>query len=339
MKIVLATDAWVPQINGVVTTLLNVTQIMKERGHEVHVLHPGKFKVLPFRLYPDVDFVWNTWAVGSAIKKLDPDAVHIATEGPIGVAARLHCEEHKLNYSSSFHTKFAEYIKSILPFIPLSWPYGYLRWLHNKAGCILVTNQQMKQELTSWGFNQDKMRVWTRGADITLFHPNKYDRFIYQGLKRPILFYLGRVSREKNIEAFCELKAPGTKVIIGDGPIRKQLEKQYPEIVFVGMKHGDELARYIASGDVFVFPSLWDTFGVVMIEANACGVPIASFPATGPNEYILDMINGYIDPDLDYAVTRALETSRETCREHVEQNYTWDRCADIFYQALQPVRI
>jgi glycosyltransferase involved in cell wall biosynthesis len=335
MKILIATDAYTPQINGVVTTLTNTAKVLIEQGHSVSFIEPSHFKIIPFKLYPDVDFAWNVWTIGKMIAEQQPDTIHIATEGPIGIATRIYCEAHRLNYTTSYHTKFPEYMKKILKFIPIHIPYTYVRWFHNKSRATLVTNEDMKQELKSWGFNEDRLKVWTRGADLELFHPSRRSDTIFQGLPRPIIFYFGRVSREKNIEDFCKIKAY-TKVVIGDGPFRGYLEKTYPDIIFTGMKIGIELAQYVASGDVFVFPSTWDTFGVVMIEANACGVPIAAYPVTGPRDFIKNGVNGYLSTNLELAIEEALKVPRASCRDYVEKYYTWEQCANIFLKTAHP---
>lgn len=335
MKILIATDAWHPQVNGVVQTLDNTKKILEGRGVEVSVLSPQDFKVtFPLPGYNEIRLIANPFAVGAKIWKRKPNAIHIATEGPIGIAARMYCVRNNIPFTTSYHTKFPEFIHARLPFIKEEWVYKFMRWFHKPSKTILVTTPSMQRELWAKNFTAP-LKVWTRGADLTLFHPHKFlinhDPSIY------VFTYVGRLSVEKNIDAFLDLKNdfPNASFnVVGDGPDRERLEEKYKHAFFAGVLRGEELARFYARSHVFVFPSKTDTFGIVMIEANASGTPVAAYPVTGPIDYVESGINGYLSEDLKTAIERALEVPREHCREFVEKNYSWDKCADIFYDTV-----
>ncbi|MGZ8219627.1 glycosyltransferase family 4 protein, partial [Methylomagnum sp.] len=293
MKLALITDAWSPQINGVVTTLRTTCEQFRAAGHEVETITPDQFRNWPCPSYPEIRLALGCGGkLRARLDALWPDAIHIATEGPLGLAARNYCRQRGLPFTTSFHTRFAEYV-NLRTGVPLGWGYGLLRWFHNGAERTLAATPALRDELQSRGFKNPVL--WSRGVDTDLFKPYGKD-FLPDA--RPVLVYVGRVSVEKNIEAFLGLDLPGAKLVIGDGPQREELERKYPAARFVGYKHGEELARHIAAADAFVFPSLTDTFGLVMLEALACGVPVAAFPVRGPLDVILDERVGCLDADL-----------------------------------------
>ncbi len=310
-RIALVTDAWHPQINGVVTTLRHTVHELKQLGHEVQVIHPGQFRTTPLPSYPEIRVALRP---GPRLRRLldtfAPQAIHIATEGPLGLAARRYCRRHGLCFTTSLHTRFPEYVRLRLPFVPLSVGYAFLRWFHGAATRTLVSNPMMAEEMTEHGIAN--LALWSRGADTELFRPD--DAFLLEG-KRPIFMYVGRVAPEKNIEAFLSLELPGTKYVIGGGPSLESLRRRYPEVHFTGYRIGRELARHIAAADVFVFPSRTDTFGLVMLEAMACGVPVAAYPVAGPNAVVIDGETGCLDENLQRAALRALKLDRRRCRE------------------------
>lgn len=333
MKILIVTDAAAPQINGVVRTLEEVAAQIKVLGHEVDFLTFDEFKTFSVSIYPELKLSWNIWNFGNIIKTKSFDTIHIATEGPLGFAARLYCRKHKIKFTSSYHTKMPEYINKFLPFIPQSLVYAYLRWLHKPSTSILVTTQSMKNELIQHKF-KNNLVVWSRGVNFDIFNPErKSTPPPFTNVK--MLLYVGRLSQEKNIEAFLNLYIPNTvKVIIGDGPERVKLQKEH-QAVFLGYKSGSELAKWMANADVFVFPSKTDTFGIVMIEAAACGTPIAAYPVTGPIDFVQQNVNGYLDNDLKTAVLNALKVNRTICYQHIKNNYSWIKCAKILIEESQ----
>lgn len=339
MKILIVTDAWFPQVNGVVTTLSTTEKELTDLGHDVVILHPGYegLKTFPLPSYPEIRMPWNVWRVGKIIKKIRPDAIHIATEGTLGLAARTFCYRKRIPITSSYHTKYPEYIKERLPFIPLSWGYKFMRWVHRDSRAVLVTTETMKKELDAWSLNPNLV-IWSRGVDADTFNPAERTRTKIDIDGIPRLVYVGRVSVEKNIEAFLNIDDMlGDKVVVGDGPQRKELEKNYPNVKWLGYKKGKELAKEYANADVFVFPSLTDTFGLVMIEANACGTPVAAYPVAGPIDIVVEGINGSLDKDLEAAVTSALKIDREGVRTHTVDTYSWAKSTHIFFSKLVPI--
>jgi glycosyltransferase involved in cell wall biosynthesis len=277
MKIALISDAWSPQINGVVTTLQTTCERLRGKGHSVETITPDQFRTWPCPSYPEIRLAFGCGPkLRARLDDFQPDAIHIATEAPLGLAARAYCKRRNLPFTTSFHTRFAEYVQ-MRTGLPLSWGYAFLRWFHNGGERMMTATPGLVEELKSRGFKNPVL--WARGVDTELFRPRDRD---FLDVPRPVLLYTGRVAVEKNIEAFLRLKTPGTKVVVGDGPQREELERKYPAVRFVGYKHGEELARHMAAADVFVFPSLTDTFGLVMLEALACGVPVAAFPVQGP---------------------------------------------------------
>jgi len=337
-RIMLVTDAWEPQMNGVVRTLSRTLAECRKVGHEVEVIHPGLgYKTFPLPTYPEIKLAMGARKdIARRFKEFEPEAIHIATEGPLGQAARAICKKWKLPFTTSYHTKFPEYVNARFPFIPLSAGYAFMRWFHNAGGGMMVTTPSMAEDLIKRGFKN--ITPWARGVDIELFNPDKRKmdgEDIFEGLARPIWVNVGRIAVEKNIETFLELDLPGTKVIVGDGPQKADLEKKYPEAVFTGPKFDVELARHFADADVFVFPSLTDTFGLVNLEAMACGTPVAAFPAHGPKDIIPGSGGGFINEDLQKACMDCLEIEREAPRAHAEK-HSWAQCAQDFVRNLQP---
>jgi len=336
MRLTLLTDAWSPQVNGVVTTWTQVVRRLRERGHEVLVVHPALFRTVPLPKYADIRLaVLPSRRLGLLLNEFKPDAVHIPTEGPIGLAGRWYCRRRRIPFTTSFHTHFAKYGRQYFH-VPASLSYRAMRWFHGGARCTLVPTASVKRELEGQKFDAGRLIVWTRGVDTELFRPRPGDTAtasLYAGLPRPVLVYCGRVAREKNIEAFLDLAAAGSKVLIGDGPARRSLEQKYSMARFVGMRHGEDLARHIAAGDVFVFPSRTDTFGVVMLEAMACGLPVAAYPVTGPVDVVRHGVSGALDDDLGVAVRNALALDPAAARAHAME-FSWDRCVDVLLDHL-----
>lgn len=330
IKLAIVTDAWLPQVNGVVTTLGKTKEYAEKAGHQVHVIHPGPCKTMACPTYPEIRLALNARSyVKREFEEYQPSHVHIATEGPLGFYARRYCLKQQLAFTTSYHTQFPEYIKERFP-IPLGISYKFFKSFHSKATRTMVGTPYMKQLLEERGFNN--IALWSRGVDHAIFKPGKKDIFSHE---YPIWVYVGRVAVEKNIEAFLKLSLPGTKIVIGDGPAKEKLEKIYPDTIFVGYKFGKELAEHIASCDVFVFPSLTDTFGVVMIEAMACGLPVAAFPVTGPRDIVQDGVTGCLHSDLQQAALSALDLNPADCIAQA-QEYTWEKATHQFINNLTP---
>ena len=331
MRICIVTDAWHPQTNGVVRTLNTTRGVLVAQGHEVRVIEPGMFRNFPCPTYPEIRLAWRPGkAIADKLRTFRPHYVHIATEGPLGMAARSYCLQHGWPYTTSYHTQFPEYLRARAP-IPLSMSYAWLRRFHGAAARTMVATPSMQNQLESRGFT--KLARWSRGVDVELFRPTD-ERIV--DLPRPISLYLGRVAVEKNIEDFLKLDLPGTKLIIGDGPERVELERKYPQAVFVGYKFGKELAAHVAAADVFVFPSRTDTFGLVLLEAMACGVPVAAYPVTGPIDVVNVGVTGMLSEDLRSATLAALQMDRQACRDQALQ-YTWEKATQQFYGNLEQI--
>ena len=327
MKILIVTDAWYPQVNGVCRTLKNLGDELKKIGHQVEYIEPNQFFTVPMPKYNEIKLSLNVWPrVGKLISKANADIIHIATEGPIGIFAKRYCVKNKLKFTTSYHTQFDKYLKLYYPYLPIKLAQKFLKGFHSKAEKILVTTQSMKDELQEIGFDKDKMVVWTRGANHGAFQKPKKINLEY---KRPIYLYVGRVSIEKNIRAFLDLDLEGTKLIVGKGPDLDKLKKEYPEAKFKGERTNGELASYFASSDVFVFPSKTDTFGIVIIEALKCGLPVAAYPVAGPKDIFNGTNIGSLNNDLKKAALEALKSDRSACIEHAKK-YTWENCAKIF---------
>jgi glycosyltransferase involved in cell wall biosynthesis len=336
MRILIATDAWHPQVNGVVRTLTSLAASAKGLGADIEFLTPDGFPSVGVPTYPGLRLALpNRREIARRIEAAQPDALHIATEGPIGWAARAYCRRRDLAFTTSYTTRFPEYI-SVRTGIPDRVGYAVMRQFHAASSMIMVATDSLRQELAGRGFR--KLGAWTRGVDTNLFSP---DEPAILDLPRPIFMTMGRVAIEKNIEAFLSLDLPGSKVVVGDGPQRAMLEQKYSDVAFLGEKKGNDLSSHLAAADVFVFPSLTDTFGVVQLEALACGTPVAAFPVTGPLDVIADRPIGAIDSDLRAACMRALEMSRETCRNFALER-SWENSARQFLgnlTALQPSRV
>ncbi len=332
MIFTLVTDAWSPQVNGVVRTWQQVTEQFERWGHRVEVIHPGQFRTIAAPRYPEIRLALGAKrGVHRRLDDLSPDAIHIATEGPLGQAARKYCLKRGLAFTTSYHTQFPMYLRRYFG-IPQGFSYRFIRWFHGPARAVLVPTATVARELEARGLGNTV--VWRRGVDTDVFKPepaHDYD------LPRPIFLYAGRVAIEKNIEAFLELDLPGSKVVVGDGPPREALAKRYPEVHFAGYKFGEELAAHYAGADVFVFPSKTDTYGVVMLEANACGLPVAAYPVTGPIDVVQQGKTGYVDKDLAAAARRALDLEPAECLAFARAN-SWEACARVVLDHLAPLR-
>ena len=333
MKIALVSDAWRPQVNGVVRTLATVAGELAAMGHEIDPITPDRFLTLPCPTYPEIRLALAPrWCVARLLDKSKPDAIHIATEGPLGVAARSYCLSRGLAFTTAYHTRFPEYVAARL-FVPLRWTYAWLRRFHAPSRSIMVAAPSIARELRERGFRN--IRPWTRGVDSDLFQPER--RAELPELPRPIFLTVGRIAVEKNLRAFLDIDLPGTKLVVGDGPQLEELQRKHPEVRFVGRKEGAELARLYASADVFVFPSLTDTFGLVLLEALASGLPVAAFPVPGPMDVIGDAPVGRLDRDLRKAALACLEFSRAACREHALR-FSWRNSAQQFLDNLAPAK-
>jgi glycosyltransferase involved in cell wall biosynthesis len=329
MRILIATDAWYPQVNGVVHTLVSVAQALERMGVEVSFLTPDGIPSIPLPTYPDIRLALpSARAIARRIDAVAPDVIHIATEGPIGHLVRRHCLKHRRGFTTSFHTRFADYAAARWP-IPRSLSWSWLRWFHNAGRVTMASTDSLTQELMARGFR--KLGRWPRGVDTNLFQPRTGSDL---GLPRPVFLTVGRLAVEKNIEAFLALDLPGSKVVVGDGPARQDLAQRYPSAVFLGTKKGHELAHVYASADVFVFPSRTDTFGLVLLEALASGLPIAGFPVDSNRDVIAGAPVAVLDDDLRSACLQSLNLSRAACRSYAK-TMTWDESARCFLNNLK----
>ena len=329
MKIAIVTDAWYPQTNGVVTTLNRTGECLRQMGHEVVYVTPKEFKTVPLPTYPEIRLsLFPSAKLTRMLDAFEPEAIHIATEGPLGAAAKKYCIRRKLKFTTAYHTQFPQYVRLRLP-IPIAISYAVLRRFHRQAQRTLVPTESLRQELLKWGFNN--VVIWSRGVDVELFKPQG-KQFLQS--PRPISMFVGRVAVEKNIEAFLSLKIPGTKYVVGDGPDLQALCDKYPHVKFIGFKYGEELSQYISAADVFVFPSRTDTFGLVMLEAMACGVPVAAYPVTGPIDVVQQGVTGILDEDLAKAVHKALQLSPADARRYAEE-HSWMAATREFYSHLE----
>jgi glycosyltransferase involved in cell wall biosynthesis len=333
MHILIVTDAWPPQVNGVVRTLQTTGAKLRQRGHKVSYITPEGRRNWPMPGYAEIELSFaGAHKIGAEIDAMKPDCIHIATEGPLGWAARRACLRRKIPFTTSFHTRFAEYAAARVP-IPATAPFFWsiLRRFHKHSQAVMTPSLTVSKVLEGHGFTN--VKTWTRGVDHSIF--TLWDRD-YFDVARPIMILSGRVIIDKNIEAFLKLDLPGTKIIVGDGPDRKMLETKYPNAVFTGFLHETTYARAIASADVFVFPSRTDTFGLVMIEAMACGTPVAAFNVSSPIDVVEQNVTGALDADLGFAITQALNLNRSKVHE-AAQKFTWERTAEMFESWLVPV--
>ena len=327
MKICIVTDAWRPQVNGVAITLANLIAAGEKLGHEFVVIGPDQLPTIAAPSYPEIRLALTSpKAVGELIRKQRPDHIHIATEGPLGFAASYWAPRNGEIFTTSYHTRFPEYVEARWP-IPAAWSYAALRIFHEGGAGLMVATQTLADDLFARGFQRPML--WPRGVDETLFRPMEDVPADLQHLPRPFFVNCGRLAPEKNVEAFLALDLPGSKIVIGDGPSRASLQEKYPETYFTGVKSRQELAPYYSAADVFVFPSRTDTFGNVMLEALACGAPVAAFPVPGPIDVVTDRRIGVLDEDLRAACLNALKLSRQDCRAHALR-YTWPESARIF---------
>lgn len=325
MKTILViTDNTRDQVNGVVTTFNNLDRLANEDGYQIVYLDPDSFYSVRAPKYPEVKLA-VPFGIGKKIKAINPDYIHIATEGPIGFAAKLWLDKQKYRYNTSYHTKFPEFVKKIYN-MPERITYAYLRWFHKHSGVVLTTTQTMVDELKQHGFGNNII-PWTRGVDRSIFYPREHNESF-------ILLNVGRVSKEKGLDDFCSLQYPNsTKIVVGDGPYRGELEDRYPDVQFVGVKKGAELAEFYAAASVFVFPSKEDTFGIVMIESMACGTPVAAYDVTGPKDVIEQHNTGCMDTNLSVAIDNCLSLDRNMVYEN-SKKWTWENCWLIFKHNL-----
>lgn len=331
MKILIVTDAWEPQVNGVVRTLKQTRMELEKMGHQVFMITPLEFRTIPCPTYPDISLsILPGKKVAQIIKRISPDAIHIATEGPLGMSARSYALKNKLPFSTAYHTRFPEYVQARTG-IPLSWTYKFLNWFHGPSQAVMAPTIVVKDDLEKYGFTN--VALWTRGVDLDVF---KFQESKVLNTTRPIFLYVGRVAIEKNIEAFLELDLPGSKWVVGDGPALEGIRKKYPEVNYLGVLNQPELAKVYAAADVFVFPSKTDTFGLVLLEAMASGLPVAAYPVTGPIDVLGDSKAGALNNDLRQACLDAISIPRETARAHAEK-FSWEAASEQFLHHLKPV--
>lgn len=307
MRVLIVSDAWLPQVNGVVTCLQALVAELQGLGHQVKLLTPQDFRHLPCPSYPEIALAWDLWRVGPAIRAFAPDMVHLATEGPLGWAARCWLDRRGLAFTSAIHTHFPQYVTTRWPWLPLSWGYAWLRAFHRPSQAVLVSTERMAAEFGQWGLSN--LQLWRKGVNTRLFQPP---------LERtesspPVFLYVGRVAPEKNIGAFLDLDLPGSKRVVGDGPQRAELQARYPQVEFLGYRQGAALAEAYGAANVLVFPSRTDTYGLVMLEALACGTPVAAFPVAGPLDVLTADVSGVMNEDLREACLAAMSLPREAC--------------------------
>ena len=333
MRIMIVTDAWEPQVNGVVRTLKQTMDELQKMGHTVGIITPNAFKTIPCPTYPDISLsILPRRGVVEQMKAFAPDAIHIATEGPLGLAARSYALKHGLPFTTAYHTRFPEYVHARTR-IPLAWTYRFLKWFHGPSVAVMAPTQVVKNDLEKYGF--DNVVIWSRGVDLEIFKPQPSKVL---NSAHPIFLYVGRVAVEKNIEAFLEIDLPGSKWVVGDGPALKEIKEKYPLVNYLGVLNQYQLAEVYAAADVFVFPSKTDTFGLVLLEAMACGLPVAAYPVTGPIDVLGNSSAGVMHEDLRIACMEALRIPRETARAHAEE-FSWKAASEQFAHHLKPVAI
>jgi glycosyltransferase involved in cell wall biosynthesis len=325
-KILIISDAWEPQVNGVVRTLQSIISNLKKMNLQVDLITPNMFKTFKAPGYPEIDIAIPDSQIDNVIMSGDHDYIHIATEGPLGLFARRACKKYKKKFTTSYHTKFPEYLQRYFK-IPTWLTYPYFKWFHNGGNGVFCATPSLIKELRDKKFKN--IIPWTRGVDLSLFKPK--NKFVPN--KPPILLYVGRVSKEKNIEAFLDIDIESTKIVVGSGPELEKLKRIYPEVNFVGEKKGENLVWYYQNADCFVFPSKSDTFGLVIIEALACGCPVAAYPVTGPVDILTDKTGAMFMSSLSLAVKNALKRNRKDCVEEAKK-YTWENTTRIFLQGL-----
>jgi glycosyltransferase involved in cell wall biosynthesis len=332
MKVAIVTDAWRPQTNGVVTTLTRTAECLSALGHDVAMMTPEGLRTIPCPTYPEIRLaLFQGRRVARWLEREHPDALHIATEGPLGLAARNAALRQGLRFTTSYHTQFPQYLRARYP-LPESCSYGLLRRFHGAAQRTMVGTKEVRRDLRRHGFRN--LVYWSRGVDTTLFRPRPEVRLPWPG---PILIYVGRVAVEKSIEDFCRAQVAGTKLIVGDGPALADLRRRYPEVVFTGFKYGEELASLFAGADCFVFPSRTDTFGLVMLEAMASGLPVAAYPVTGPIDVVREGVTGCLRNDLGEAIEGALRLERAPARAQALE-YRWENATRQFLGNLVEAR-
>ncbi len=342
MKVLIISDAWHPQVNGVVRTYEYLRKELKAAGHTVEVIGPADFAAsIPMPFYPEIKLVIRPYRrLMRIIRDVQPDKIHIATEGPLGWAARKYCRKHNVAYTTSFHTQFPDYVAKRFAWLipPLynavhRYAIKIVQNFHAHSKTVMVATKSLEEQLQAWEF-QAPIKYLSRGVDFTYFYPSEQTSLTE--LKKPVALYVGRIAIEKNLEAFLDMPWSGSKILVGDGPIRAELEAKYPNALFVGKKSGKELGDYYRASDVFVFPSKTDTFGIVLIEALACGVPVAAYNVMGPKDIITSPNLGILTEDnLAHAAQQALETGRPTyCADHVKKHYSWQHAGQQFIDAL-----
>ena len=331
MKIMIVSDAWEPQVNGVVRTLKSTRRELQAMGHEVEMLTPLEFNTIPCPTYPEIRLsIFPGRKVRERIAQFAPEALHIATEGPLCMAARAYAIKKELNFTTAYHTRFPEYVQPRFG-IPLAVTYKFLHWFHGAGRAVLVPTPVVQRDLEKYGFTN--VVQWSRGVDLDIFVPQPSNVL---DTEPPIFLYVGRVAVEKNVEAFLKLDLPGSKWVAGEGPALNELRTKYPNVNYLGVLNQQELAKVYAAANVFVFPSKTDTFGLVLFEAMACGLPVAAYPVTGPIDVIGDSTAGALHDDLRIACLNALNISRETARAHAER-FSWRAASEQFLNHLRPI--
>jgi len=327
LRVLTVTDAWHPQVNGVVRTIEATYRELRQAGHDCDVITPLEFATVPCPGYGEIRLSLLPYRnVARRIDQSAPDVIHVATEGPLGQAARRYCVRHNVPFTTAYHTRFPQYLKAMFG-TPERWVYRFLRWFHAPAWRVLTPTAEVERELAAWGIQH--VARWTRGVDLDVFRPRGDPSPLVEGLARPRFLYVGRVSVEKNIEAFLKLDLPGSKIVAGVGPALELLGRRFPDVRFVGVLDREALAQLYSSVEAFVFPSLTDTFGLVMLEALACGTPVAAFPVQGPIDVVGDSDAAALDTELRRAALRALRIDRSRCRAWAER-FSWRAATEQF---------